>query len=1311
MMLSGAVHIHSLFRGSFRPRSRAFPVLRWLSLVFGVLIVLVTSCVSAYNSCADDSVRGACVGAASFGFPATLVGLGPPEDDSCQDPDYGAQVGATISKWRPGGLATFRSSNGRVVSCSLVDSMSGVDDWLSAGGKSSDTVDSRSCMAPLLADVWMSTSSGNTSELHDHSKRVDSGLHDGSSMDVEIIPHSLDWGERALYTPSIVSLTVKNPHKNRVLHVFESYSSNPQYFSHGFQELIVAPGGSTSIAFVFLPKWLGSSSAHLVLQTSSGGFIIKARGIAVESPYKIEPLVGISAPNNRKLVWDFSLHNPFNDVLYVEEVSTWLSLPSQTNQSLHFICRMDESQQLSSGLDYLLADKEWFRLESNTSEMRWLDIRPNKQWEVAPNKAESVLLMQLWPYNEGKVLGGTCLKLRNSRLDKTAIVVLPLEIEIHGKTNYSDGSGLITLDIEAFEPLDVMKAVVIISLTNHGADLLRLVSIELTDGLDLFTVRYKEGFLLFPGAVAKIGSVSYSRTFLSMEIEPEIPSDCKLSIATNNSDSSVMEISCLDLIYASSFREQGSGIVASKASYISWSSQIEEEKHTNSRTGSLKGIANASAPAEVNHWTPLTLAYFVGDYYFTNFFIYHQAFLSSRSSSSHIFSSPTALLHSRDLCIQPDTFGGLSTQCTSSFLYPASPLRGDLNGHVIVKNEEYERSKLLKTFEVDELILSNWISHGAGTDTSVLEERKMFFPVVLVGTHFFKWISVHNPSQQPVVMQLILNSAEVIDHCKTDEPYEYTFSSRFTEINFPKSRIGFSLSDSAVTEALLHPSQTVMFGPIIFRPANRCMWRSSGLIRNNLSGVEWFPIQAFGGSYSLTLLEDGEPVWKLEFDNHLPLNMSSANFITSLKNTSSLCSYRISKEIYVKNIGDLLLQVKKLSISGTECSLDGFTIHECEHFTLEPGESVRLVISYNADFSTHVVQRDLELALSTGIFVIPMKASLPFDMFSQCRQTLIQPLQWKLSLFIFAAVSALVILLASKKPHSFFVATEDCYENSDRTVSKAGKNCSHHNAKLSRSSSEGENSKVKFVDRYQTPQHGSLTIKVVREKGRRRKRRATGAGLAAQLEVSSSQSGNSTSSSPVSSNASTPKKAWSVSPRSDIPYTAKCTSVVYAKPRSARTPRAVKIHSGCLRIAHKRLGSARLPYQTSLNTPKLSSFTTLYNQPKSHLKLYEDCAHDLHISRPGAPLKNRDRVKSLLGIGSDDEVAEDVCFYVWSHHFEIDLAFTPSRVSSTKIISSANNMHHAFSRDNFAIFTNLSILLPNHKKVNLRFIIPTFECD
>lgn len=567
--------------------------------MFGVLTVFVSSCVGAYNSCVDDSVRGVCVGAASFCFPSTLVGLGSPEDDSCQDPEYGAQVGAAISKWRPGGLATFRSSNGRVVSCSLVDSMSGVDDWLSAGGKSSDTVDATSCMAPLLPDVWMSTSSGNTSELDDHSKHVDSGLHDGSTLDVEIIPHSLDWGERALYTPSIASLTVKNPHKNRVLHVFESYSSNPQYFSHGFQELIAPPGGSISIAFVFLPRWLGSSSAHLVLQTSSGGFIIKARGIAVESPYKIEPLVGISVPNNRKLVWDFSLHNPFNDVLYVEEVSTWLSLPGQTNQSLHFKCRTDESQQLSTRLDYLLADKEWFRLESNTSEMRWLDIRPNDQWEVAPNKAESVLLMQLWPYNEGKVLGGTCLKLRNSRLDKTATVVLPLELEVHGKTNYSDGSGLVTLDIETFESLDVMEAVVIISLTNHGVDLLRLVSIELTDGLDLFTVRYKEGFLLFPGAVAKIGSVSYSRTFLSMEIEPEIPNDCKLSIVTNNSESSVMKIPCIDLIYASSFSEQGSGIVASKASYISWSSQIEEEKHTNSRTGSLKGIANASVPAEV----------------------------------------------------------------------------------------------------------------------------------------------------------------------------------------------------------------------------------------------------------------------------------------------------------------------------------------------------------------------------------------------------------------------------------------------------------------------------------------------------------------------------------------------------------------------------------------------------------------------------------------------------------------------------------------------------------------------------------------
>lgn len=56
----------------------------------------------------------------------------------------------------------------------------------------------------------------------------------------------------------------------------------------------------------------------------------------------------------------------------------------------------------------------------------------------------------------------------------------------------------------------------------------------------------------------------------------------------------------------------------------------------------------------------------------------------------------------------------------------------------------------------------------------------------------------------------------------------------------------------------------------------------------------------------------------------------------------------------------------------------------------------------------------------------------------------------------------------------------------------------------------------------------NLTIKISRDKGKRRRRKVGGAGLAAKFEVSSSHSGNSTPSSPLSS-SSTPRQSWSSS--------------------------------------------------------------------------------------------------------------------------------------------------------------------------------------
>ncbi|KAJ6949113.1 hypothetical protein NC651_003200 [Populus alba x Populus x berolinensis] len=62
----------------------------------------------------------------------------------------------------------------------------------------------------------------------------------------------------------------------------------------------------------------------------------------------------------------------------------------------------------------------------------------------------------------------------------------------------------------------------------------------------------------------------------------------------------------------------------------------------------------------------------------------------------------------------------------------------------------------------------------------LLDGYEALFPMVQVGADHFRWITVKNPGEQPFAMQLILNSGEIIDVCRsTDGPLEPPSSSIF----------------------------------------------------------------------------------------------------------------------------------------------------------------------------------------------------------------------------------------------------------------------------------------------------------------------------------------------------------------------------------------------------------------------------------------------------------------------------------------------------------------------------------------------------
>ncbi|KAK1363829.1 hypothetical protein POM88_039390 [Heracleum sosnowskyi] len=986
------------------------------------------------NSVAQLSLENVCSNSNLFCFPSTLPGFLSEEKiaDSVDLKDSKLYFDDTLSiaSAHGNGNATWASSfdsfkllNGRVVSCSL-NSLVGAHDGSCHQSNLFDQDDITSCRGTLL---------DRRSPGIENSAKIKSDFSDGGSLQVEINPPMLDWGEQYLYKPSLAFLTVTNTHSDKNLNVYEPYSTSSQFYPCNFSEMTLEPGEAASVCVVFLPKNLGMSSAQFILQTSFGGFLVQARGFANESPYGLEPMLDLDDSSGRKLRKNLSFFNPFEETLYVEEVIAWISYNiGSTSHLAQAICRINSLQDHAEISDPSV--QKWVGKKLSQVDMPGVVMRPHRKWEIAPQSTEIIVDLD-FQHSQGKIFGALCMQVLRSSVEKADIIMVPLEAEVSITSTYTDLTNPISVSLDALLPCDDSGTVfAALSLRYDVPYLLKVVKISaFGENAQSLQVKYVEGLIIFPGTVTQI------------------------------------KVPCSDII--------------------------------------------------------------------------------------HICSSHSSDYFPED--VRTDS---------------------DIQSRSLVK--------ALEMAQADELVLLNWRSQGSSEDMSVLEEHEVLFPMVEIGTHHSQWITLKNPSHLPVVMQLILNSGEVIDECRDSNGILQHSVVHNKDIT-PK-RYGFSIADSAVTEAYVHPYGRATFGPILFQPSSRCWWRSSALIRNNLSGVEWLSLQGFGGSLSLALFEGSDPVHRIEFDFNIPLslNRSSPDMLNTKNN--STCPQPYVKEFYAKNTGDLLVEVSKIEISGARCELDGFLVHTCKGFALQPNESKKLVISHETDFSAAIIQRDLQLTLPTGILVIPMKASLPMSMLNVCKKSLLRmrvKRSWLLVIFasslMFILISRICPQVLSFYPQSLLFSGRKCSiapishqgefsfwhcnrrESNKFTlpatlsgflrfsrealVSESGARCSEGqfiepelektdgvnlvSSNLSqkrclvnprkettlRLSSLSKSVALENSAMQDVSEPEKLTVRVGKDKGkRRRKKKSSTAGLTGQPEFSSSQSGNSTPSSPLS---------------------------------------------------------------------------------------------------------------------------------------------------------------------------------------------------
>lgn len=1183
-----------------------------------------------------NSIESVCQNTHSFCFPSTIRGYSYQEkrmkEASLEDSSsqYNGPFGVELTQdsqqasnksWSSD-YGMFELLNGGVVSCSL-NSREGTNDAPLFQTENGHKDDLSSCGGALLQQK-------TTQFLPKNSKMAESSFF---SPNVRIGPTLLDWGQKYMYSPSVAFINVENTCNDCMLHLYEPFSTDIQFYPCNFSEISLGPGESAVISFVFFPRCLGLSSAHLVLQTSYGGFFVEAKGYATESPYGIQPLLGLEISPGGRLSRNFSLFNSFDETLYVDEITAWISVSLGHNSvETEAICSINNIHAFDNLLFPIIKDR--LVVKSGQIGSPIVAVRPHRNWEVSPHSSEALLEIDISVGMEGKVFGAFCLRLMTSSQEKFDTVMVPIEAAVISDSDHDTVGIYISASLEALTPCDGGETIIIISIRNDAPYLSSFVKIVEVSDSQIFHIKYMEGLLLFPNTVTQVAIIycSHLRTKL-LDLpakESNLRDNCKLLLLTNDSTSPQMEIQCENILHIC-----------------------------------------------------------FGDRWLSSIGLEHE----------------TKYSESRDLRA----------------------------GFVARSMEGPPHVKDIETADVDELVLGNWMSQGMSVGMSVLENREVLFPVIQVGSFVPQWITVKNPSEYPVIMQLILNAGEIIGECKGPDGLVRPSSSGnlvLDESTTP-TKHGFSVPKSAITKAFVHPHGRASLGPILFYPSDRCGWSGSALIRNNLSGVEWLSLRGFGGSHSLVMLEKSELVQSLDFDLEMPrhLNFSLPYALLRMKEMTSACSHSLVKELYAKNTGDLPLEVLSIRISGKECGLDGFLVQSCRGFVLEPGESTELLISYQSDFSAAMVHRDLELALATGIFLLPMKASFPHDMLSNCKKSMFWMRVKKLSLGFFLFTSLLYVVFCIICPQTTAHGSLDCLCKGDNinniptTVESAGKTLLRHNHRKSRlSMSDKMNNLLRSVGNdtasvgmsqrlMQTPANhtqtsqlldapdeaklpstvtqssdtvgasqpcNNLMVKTGKEKGRRRKRKSLPAKVAGLSEVSSSQSGNSTPSSPLSPVVSATSRCnWPLSPEVEQTLEESRTSIIQeANQHSDNDQASVSADEVPVKCRGNILSSEGLlhstPTRAASKSVEIPSATfPLPGEPSFCLALTSTVPP--YARAPGSELENKKTVQAQE-TGHADEYTYDI----WGGHFSGLHLLGPPYVTPMKSSPAENNFDSFF---------------------------------
>uniref|UniRef100_A0A914YUI0 Transmembrane protein 131 n=1 Tax=Panagrolaimus superbus TaxID=310955 RepID=A0A914YUI0_9BILA len=142
-----------------------------------------------------------------------------------------------------------------------------------------------------------------------------------TDKDVKLEPEEINFEQTSVGIPLKHHVTITNRMKKDLY--FLAIGSTSMSFHSSFpKDALLPEDASTTVTIFFLPPDIGEFENKLTIITSNGVIHYPVKGIATESPYRIQAISGVKVPVNGTFMSPIKIHNPHSTTLTVNEAAS-----------------------------------------------------------------------------------------------------------------------------------------------------------------------------------------------------------------------------------------------------------------------------------------------------------------------------------------------------------------------------------------------------------------------------------------------------------------------------------------------------------------------------------------------------------------------------------------------------------------------------------------------------------------------------------------------------------------------------------------------------------------------------------------------------------------------------------------------------------------------------------------------------------------------------------------------------------------------------------------------------------------------------